>query len=65
MVNFQLPSVVTSGEIKFYDAQGRMVKRQEISSMETNVSLSGVPTGTYMAVVRTDYGNATKTLVVE
>ncbi|RZJ73937.1 T9SS type A sorting domain-containing protein [Flavobacterium sp.] len=64
-VSFQLPSFVTSGEIKIYDAQGRMVKRQEISEMETNVSLAGIPTGTYMAVVRTQHGNATKTLIVE
>lgn len=64
-VNFQTPSYVSSGEIKFYDVQGRMVKQQEINSMETAVSTSGMITGTYMAVVRTEYGNVTKTLVVE
>lgn len=65
VVNFKLPSFVTSGEIKLYDVQGRVVKKHDITSDETSISLSGVSNGSYLAVVRTEYGNVTKTLVIE
>lgn len=64
-VNFDLPVFVTSGEIKIYDAQGRLVRTEKISSAQPKVLTSGMPIGTYMAVVRTNYGNVTKTLVIE
>ncbi|RZJ63355.1 MAG: T9SS type A sorting domain-containing protein [Flavobacterium sp.] len=63
--SFELPSFVSSGEIKIYDAQGRLVKKQEITDIQTPVSTSGMPSGSYLAVVRTEYGNVTKTLLVE
>lgn len=65
LATFELPDFITSGEIKIYDAQGRMVKQQEISSIQTEVSTSGMTSGSYLAVVRTQYGNITKTLLVE
>lgn len=65
ITSFEVPPFVSSGEIKIYDAQGRLVKTQAISEMYTSVSTSGMPSGSYLTVVRTEYGNVTKTLIVE
>ncbi|MBD3582347.1 DOMON domain-containing protein [Flavobacterium selenitireducens] len=64
-VNFELPEFVNTGEIKLYDAQGRLAKADKITSARPKVTTSGLPIGAYMAVIRTDYGNVTKTLVIE
>lgn len=64
-VNFELPAIADSGEIKFYDAQGRLIKTEAIRAMETRIPVSGMLAGTYLVVIRTEYGNATKTLVIE
>jgi Secretion system C-terminal sorting domain len=63
--NIELPTNVDSGSVKIYDALGRVVKNQEITTTENEISTSDLNTGTYMVVLRTDYGNATKSLVVE
>ena len=64
-VNFEFPAIVASGEIKLYDAQGRLVKSETISAAQAKVSTTGMPSGAYMVVLRTEFGNVTKTLVVE
>lgn len=63
--NIELPTNVDSGSVKIYDALGRVVKNQEITATQNEISTSDLNTGTYMVVLRTDYGNATKSLVVE
>ena len=63
--NIQMPTNLDSGSVKIYDALGRVVKNQEITATENQISTSDLNSGTYMVVLRTDYGNATKTLVVE
>lgn len=63
--NIELPTNINSGVVKIYDALGRVVKNQIISTNENKINTSELTTGTYMVVLRTDYGNATKTLIVE
>jgi hypothetical protein len=61
----ELPANVNSGLVKIYDTLGRVVKNEEISSNQTEINISELKTGTYMVVIRTDYGNATKSLLIE
>ena len=61
----ELPSYLTSSEAKIYDALGRVVKKQVITPTKNKIETSDLKTGTYMIVIRSDYGNATKTLIVE
>jgi len=63
--NLELPTTVNSGEVKMYDSLGRVVKKQTLNSNENTINTSDLPSGSYLVVVRTDYGNSTKTLVVE
>lgn len=61
----EMPEITTNGELKMYDALGRVVKKQTISEISTKLNISDLLTGTYIVVVRTDYGNSTKQLVIE
>lgn len=61
----ELPEQVSAGEVKLYDNLGRVVKVFNISDSRTEINISDMATGSYMVVLRTDFGNATKTLVVE
>lgn len=61
----ELPNSVDSGEVKMYDTLGRVVKVQTVTKTENQINTSDLTKGTYMVVIRTDYGNATKSLMVE
>jgi hypothetical protein len=61
----ELPINLESGVVKIYDNLGRVVKNQSITNIDNIVTTSDLTTGSYIVVVRTDYGNATKTLLVE
>ena len=63
--SIELPSSVESGEVKIYDNLGRVVRVQNITTTENKVSTADLSQGTYLVVIRTDYGNATKSLIVE
>lgn len=63
--NIELPTNLNSGLVKIYDALGRLVKNQSISTTENKINTSELTSGSYMVVLRTDYGNATKTLIIE
>lgn len=63
--NIKMPTNVESGTIKIYDALGRVVKKQEVSIADNQINTSELTSGSYMVVLRTDYGNATKTLIVQ
>lgn len=63
--NIELPTNVDSGSVKIYDALGRVVKNLQITATQNEISTADLNSGTYMVVLRTDYGNATKSLVVE
>lgn len=60
----ELPDSVASGELKMYDNLGRVVKKQTITHEFDTLNTSDLPSGNYMVVVRTQYGNATKQLLV-
>lgn len=61
----ELPINLESGVVKIYDALGRVVKNQTITTTDKEINTSDLTTGSYLLVLRTDYGNATKTLLVE
>lgn len=65
LTNIELPTNIETGVLKIYDNLGRVVKTQTISTTENQVNTSELTTGSYLAVIRTEYGNATKTLVIE
>ena len=65
LTNIELPTNIDSGVIKIYDTLGRVVKNQPISTTENSINTSELSSGSYMVVLRTDYGNATKTLIIE
>lgn len=61
----KLPSNIDKAVVKIYDNLGRVVKNQSITNSDGLITTSDLTTGSYLVVVRTDYGNATKTLLVE
>ena len=63
-VSFALPMGVEKGTVKMYDMLGKVVLNQVINANENAVSITNLASGTYMVVLRTEYGNATKTLLV-
>jgi hypothetical protein len=64
-VVIELPAVVASGIVKVYDNLGRVVKNQKISAAHNTIDTSDLTVGLYTVVIRTDYGNSTKTLIVD
>ena len=63
--SIQLPSNVNEAQVKIYDNLGRVVRNKSITTSENNLDTSDLTAGSYLVVVRTDYGNATKTLLIE
>lgn len=60
----ELPNYITSATIKIYDTLGRMIKSKNITFAENTIDTADLTHGNYLVVVRTDYGNDTKTLIV-
>jgi hypothetical protein len=65
ITNIELPGNVTAAKVKIYDTLGRLVLSQEVSLDSNTIDTSSLQTGSYLLVLRTDYGNATKNLIVE
>jgi hypothetical protein len=63
--SIQLPSNINEAQVKVYDNLGRVVRNKSITTSDNNLDISDLTTGSYLVVVRTDYGNATKTLLIE
>lgn len=61
----ELPAKITKGEVKVYDAMGKLIRQQEVSSLDNKIYTSGLTAGSYFMVLRTEYGNATRTLVID
>ncbi|MEO8515278.1 MAG: T9SS type A sorting domain-containing protein [Flavobacterium sp.] len=61
----ELPKNVSIGNIKIYDNLGRVVRKQTVSTSENTIDTSDLTSGTYIVVLRTDYGNATQNLVID
>lgn len=62
--NIFLPENIQNGVVKIYDNLGRVVAKQEITIENNSINTSSLPTGNYLVVLRTDYGNATKNLII-
>lgn len=60
-----LPQQINSGEVKIYDNLGRVVRKQTVTISENKIETGSLTSGTYMLVLRTEYGNATKNLVID
>lgn len=63
-VSITLPAGLNEGTVKIYDMLGKVVAKQIVTSNEKAIDISGLSSGSYMVVLRTEYGNATKTLLV-
>lgn len=63
-VSFSLPSEVAQGTVKIYDMLGKVVATQIITPNENSIGISKLMSGSYLVVLRTEYGNVTKTLLV-
>ncbi len=64
-LTFELPAQISTGEVKIYDSLGRVVREQAITATEKNIETATLTTGSYIVVLRTEYGNATKTLLID
>ncbi|RXR17720.1 T9SS type A sorting domain-containing protein [Flavobacterium amnicola] len=64
-VTIELPQQVNTGEMKIYDNLGRVVRKQTITQSENKIETGSLTSGTYMIVLRTEYGNVTKNLVID
>lgn len=64
IVSITLPNGVNEGTVKIYDILGKVVVNKTINTNNQSVDISNLVSGSYMVVLRTDYGNATKTLLV-
>lgn len=56
---------MNSGEVKIYDDLGRVVIKQAVTVSENKIETVSLTSGTYIVVLRTEYGNATKNLVID
>lgn len=65
LTSIELPANVNEAQVKIYDALGRVVRNETITTVKNKINIADLKTGSYLVVVRTDYGNATKTLIIE
>lgn len=63
-VSVTLPNGVDQGTVKIYDMLGKVVAKQLINATYNKINTSNLDSGSYLVVLRTEYGNATKTLLV-
>ena len=59
------PNLVEKGEVKIYDALGKVVVKKDVTLLDNKIQTSYLKAGTYTVVLRTEYGNATQTLLIE
>ena len=64
-VSIALPNAVNEGTVKIYDMLGKVVAKQVITSNNNTIDIATLTSGSYLLVLRTEYGNATKTLLVK
>lgn len=65
LVSIALPNGLNDGTAKIYDMLGKVVAKQVVSSNDTSIDISSLVSGSYLVVLRTEYGNATKILLVQ
>lgn len=59
------PNLVEKGEVKVYDALGKVVVKKDVTLLDNKIQTNFLKAGTYTVVLRTEYGNATQTLLIE
>lgn len=59
------PNLVEKGEVKIYDTLGKVVVKKDVTLIDNKIQTSYLKAGTYTVVLRTEYGNATQTLLIE
>lgn len=59
------PNLVEKGELKIYDTLGKVVVKKDVTLLDNKIQTSYLKAGTYTVVLRTEYGNATQTLLIE
>ena len=64
-LTIELPEFTNSGNLKIYDNLGRVILSDVLSATNNRVDTSTFAKGTYLVVIRTEYGNSTKNLVIE
>lgn len=64
-LTIDFPTIVERGEVKIYDTLGKVVVKQDITLLDNKIQTSFLKAGTYTVVLRTEYGNATQTLLIE
>lgn len=60
----ELPNYISLATVKIYDILGKLIRTKIISVTENTINTSDLISGNYLIVVRTDYGNNTKKLIV-
>jgi len=64
-LTIEFPDLVEKGEVKIYDTLGKVVVKKDVTLLDNKIETSFLKTGTYTVVLRTEYGNATQTLLIE
>lgn len=64
-LTIDFPSIVERGEVKIYDTLGKVVVKKDVTLLDNKIQTSFLKAGTYTVVLRTEYGNATQTLLIE
>jgi hypothetical protein len=62
--NFTLSSEIAKGEIIIYNVQGERIYFSSINSTKSEIDLSKQPNGIYFLQLKTEWGVATKKLVI-
>jgi len=62
--SIELPQNINNGIVKIYDTLGRLVMKQEVSTDASLINTSNLKSGSYLFVLRTEYGNATKNMII-
>lgn len=62
--SIELPQNINNGIVKIYDTLGRLVMKHEVSTDANLINTSNLKSGSYLFVLRTEYGNATKNMII-
>jgi hypothetical protein len=52
-------------EITLSDMQGRLLKTIEVNNINTQLDISNYQAGTYILIIKTDYGTSNSKLIIE
>jgi Secretion system C-terminal sorting domain/DOMON domain len=64
-LTLELPIEISSGELKIYNQEGKVVIKENVSKNNNKIGISNLAKGTYIVVLRTEQGNATSRLIID